>query len=124
VSLESAETNRFLTMRSLKAYILIGAATESVVFALLLLAENEPKAAPWLNALQSPAGPVILRLARLPAVRHFLTKFPPRAAVCGLQLLGGLIQTVVFAFLAFCLVHIYGVLRKRGWFSRRTADMT
>src|ERR1700683_2733757 len=101
-------------MLPLKMYILIGAAMESIVFALSLLTENEPKAAPWLNALQTPGGPAILRLARLPAVRHLLGRFPPRAAVCGGQLLGWLIQTAVFATLSFCAVRIYRALAKRG----------
>jgi hypothetical protein len=100
-------------MRGLKIYILIGVVTESVVFGLALLTEDEPWVNAWTNALQTPGGPAILHLARLPAVRGVLASAPLRATVHAEQFLGWLIQAAVFAAISFCIACAYRVFKKQ-----------
>jgi hypothetical protein len=91
--------------------MVIGLAAECAFAApVLIFGTAAVERAPWLNALQSPAGMIIERLLRYAAVRDMAGRLPEGVlftAQCSVVLL----QTAIFSIAVFVLSYLYGAIQ-------------
>jgi hypothetical protein len=104
--------------RRIKLALLTGAVAESIIFGFMLVIPlTGVQEHPWLDALdalQEPAGTVIMWAMGRASVRHFSTHFPPMAFVRGAQLILFTIQTLLFALEALIVMVLVDRFRRRA----------
>jgi hypothetical protein len=84
-----------------------------VVSVNLMGGETIARQAPWIEALQTPAL-IVLWPFQYPGFRLFAGKFPAMVVVRAAQIIGFLIQTVVFSAAILLLTGIYARYKRRA----------